>query len=172
MVVVFGWGDARAKDRGEIAPAKCPQCHNDVFMHQVHSEKQFSLYFIPMSSYGGKEYLVCPICHFGLQIQQGHKTTVDKMRAATSVYRRGRVAADSYRHTVDQFWAVMGRNNHGQQVLAAPASLGQAAVAPAAAAPGPTTDMASQLAELGKLHAAGTLTDAEFAAAKRRLLGS
>ena len=178
MVVIFGWGDARAKDRGEIAPTTCPQCHNDVFMHQVHSEKQFSLYFVPLSSYGGKEYLVCPICHFGLPLQQGHKATVDKMRAATGVFRRGRVPAEAYRQTVDQFWAIMGRNAAGQQMLAAPASLGQATAPSASSAPpgakasASTKDMAAQLAELGKLHAAGTLTEAEFAAAKRRLLGS
>jgi len=171
MVVIFGWGDARAKDRGEVAPTACPKCHNDVFMHEVHSEKQFSLYFIPMSSYGGKEYLVCPICHFGLQLQPGHKPTIDKMRAATAVFRRGRAAVESYRQTVDQFWAVLGRDDRGRQLLAAPASLGQAAL-PASPAPGPTTDLASQIAELGKLHAAGILTDEEFKAAKQRLLGS
>ena len=51
MVVIMGWGDARARDRGEVAPATCPKCHNYVFMHEVHSEKQFSLYFVPLSSY-------------------------------------------------------------------------------------------------------------------------
>jgi len=177
MVVIMGWGDARAKDRGEVAPATCPQCHNDVFMHQVHSEKQFSLYFVPLSSYGGKEYLLCPICHFGVALQPGHKQTVDKMRAATAVYRRGGVAPQAYRGTVDQFWAVMGRDGGGRQMLTTPASLGGAAQ-PAHAAratptprPGPAPDLASKLADLGKLRADGVLTEAEFAAAKKKLLG-
>jgi membrane protease subunit (stomatin/prohibitin family) len=41
----------------------------------------------------------------------------------------------------------------------------QAAAAPAA------DDLAAQIQRLGDLHAAGTLTDDEFAAAKARLLG-
>ena len=179
MVVIMGWGDARAKDRGEVAPATCPKCHNDVFMHEVHSEKQFSLYFVPLSSYGGKEYLLCPICHFGLALQPGHKPTVDKMRAATAVYRRGRVPAEGYRGTVDQFWAVLGRDNRGRQVLTTPPSLGGAplasqpmAVAAPSPQPGPAPDLASKLADLGKLRADGVLTEAEFTAAKKRLLGS
>ncbi|OPC79951.1 hypothetical protein B4N89_02415 [Embleya scabrispora] len=44
--------------------------------------------------------------------------------------------------------------------------------APAQAAPAAApADMATQLRQLGELHAAGVLTDAEFTAAKSRLLG-
>jgi hypothetical protein len=175
MVVIMGWGDARARDRGEVAPTTCPKCHNDVFMHEVHSEKQFSLYFVPLSSYGGKEYLLCPICHFGLAVEPGHKQAIDKMRAATAVYRRGRVPADQYAQTVNGFWATIGRASRGQQVLSAPASL---AGQPAAFAtpsptpqPGPAPDLAKKLAELGQLRNNGVLTEAEFSAAKKRLLG-
>jgi hypothetical protein len=45
----------------------------------------------------------------------------------------------------------------------------QAAAAPAQASP--SIDY-GQLAELGKLHADGTLTDEEFAAAKAKILGA
>lgn len=50
-------------------------------------------------------------------------------------------------------------------------------IAPAAETPTPVTspapaaDMASQLAQLGQLHASGSLSDDEFAAAKAKLLG-
>ena len=44
------------------------------------------------------------------------------------------------------------------------------AAAPAPAAPAPSIDY-DELAQLGKLHADGTLTDEEFAAAKAKILG-
>jgi hypothetical protein len=53
----------------------------------------------------------------------------------------------------------------------------EAPAAPAAPAPPPAPaapeadDLVTQLQRLGDLHAAGTLTDDEFAAAKARLLG-
>ena len=58
------------------------------------------------------------------------------------------------------------QQRYGEQQAAAP-------TAPAApAAPAPAADgLAAQLQRLGELHAAGTLTDDEFAAAKARLLG-
>jgi hypothetical protein len=45
------------------------------------------------------------------------------------------------------------------------------AAAPAPAAPSATIDY-DELAQLGKLHADGTLTDEEFAAAKAKILGT
>jgi hypothetical protein len=54
-----------------------------------------------------------------------------------------------------------------QAAAAAPA----APEPPAAPAPPAADDLTSQLQRLGDLHAAGTLTDDEFTAAKARLLG-
>ena len=42
MVVIFGWGAGEARDLGEVAPLVCPNCHNQVFLHQIHSEKPVS----------------------------------------------------------------------------------------------------------------------------------
>ena len=71
MVIIFGWGSGQAKDLGPAAPAICPNCHNDVYMHHVRSNKQFSLFFVPLGSYGSNEYLACPICQHALQIGPG-----------------------------------------------------------------------------------------------------
>jgi hypothetical protein len=60
-----------------------------------------------------------------------------------------------------------------QQMAAMQAQQAQAAVAPAAAAPAAAggTDLTSQLKQLADLKAAGVLSDAEFEAAKAKLLG-
>jgi len=57
MVLIFGWGSSGAQDRGEVAPLRCPNCHNDVYMHAVKSKKELSLYFIPLVPYASDEYL-------------------------------------------------------------------------------------------------------------------
>jgi hypothetical protein len=58
----------------------------------------------------------------------------------------------------------------GAPVPAAPAAAPAAATAPAPAAPEPALSTADELGKLASLHAAGDLTDAEFSAAKARLL--
>lgn len=52
--------------------------------------------------------------------------------------------------------------------MAQPAPVAAPAPAPAAA---PAVDLTAELSKLADLHASGVLTDAEFAAAKARLLG-
>jgi hypothetical protein len=173
MVVIFGWGAGEAQDRGEVAPAACPNCHNQVYLHHIRSEKKVSLYFVPLMPYGSDEYLACPICRHGLQLRGEHLPAVDRMRAATTLFRKGALNADYYASQVQLFWQRLGVAPSGAQVIqpaAAGASSGPASPAPSAGEPpaGPSFD--DQLRELARLHADGVLTDDEFAAAKRRIL--
>jgi putative oligomerization/nucleic acid binding protein len=166
VVVIFGWGAGEAKDLGEIAPTTCPNCRNQVFLHHIRTKKQVSLYFIPMASYGGTEYLSCPICRHGIQLGPHHQTALRSMRSATTLYRKGGLAEAAYRATVARFWAGLGMAPSGQQVLQ------PAATIPPPATREATRSLAAQLEDLGRLHADGVLTAEEFAAAKRRLLDS
>jgi hypothetical protein len=177
MVVIFGWGGGDTKDLGEVAPARCPNCHNEVYLHQITTNKQVSLYFVPIVNYGGNQYLACPICHAGMAVDTKHATAVQQMRAATASYRRGRVPQDHYQATVRAFWAKIGVTPAGQQVVhAAPAGARGSAHRPVPVSQAPAVaaakaPLAEQLARLGELRAQGLLTEEEFAAAKARLLG-
>ena len=168
MVLIFWWGAGKAQDLGEVAPTTCPICHNEVFLHQVKSDKSFSLYFIPLASYGSDEYLVCPICHNGLQVDPAKRPAVGRMRANTRAFRRRAMTLEAYQPMVDQFWRELGVDPSGAQVLRS-ASTVPPPVEPTQAA---ASALARRLEGLGKLHADGVLTDEEFAAAKRRLLES
>jgi hypothetical protein len=166
MVVIFGWGAGNTQDFGEVAPTTCPNCHNDVFLHHVHSDESFSLYFIPLATYGSNEYLVCPVCHTGLKLELGRQSAVARMRGATAAFRNRTMSIDAYQPMVEQFWRELGIDPTGAQVLH-PAPTVPPAVDPGASA---SPSLAKRLEGLGKLHADGVLTDEEFAAAKRRLL--
>ncbi len=163
MVLIFGWGRGPVDDRGEVAPARCPNCHNDVFLHEIKSTKRVSLFFVPVMPYGTDEYLVCPVCGHGLQIRPEHRSAVEGMRAATSMFHAGRTSAVDYRSRTDAFWQSMG--------VALPAGAPPvAAVADVLSAPSVEATLADRLSDLGRLHADGILTDEEFSAAKRHLL--
>ena len=170
MVLIFGWGAGETRDLGEVAPLACPNCHNQVFMHQIHSEKRVSLYFVPVMPYGSNEYLACPICRAGLEIGPQHKTTVDAMRISTRIYQQGGMAPDEYRGRVDGFWTTMGLAASAPPAAGAGTGTATASAQPGAPPrPGAPT-MSERLQNLGSLHAQGVLTDEEFAAAKRRVL--
>jgi hypothetical protein len=166
VVLIFGWGHGPVEDRGEVVPVRCPNCHNDVFLHKVRSTKRVSLFFVPVMPYGTDEYLVCPVCGHGLQIALEHQSAVEAMRAATSAYRAGRIREPDYRNRSDAFWRTIGVALPGGAVAAG----GAAGSAPEPARPPVEAALADRLAGLARLHSAGILTDDEFGAAKRHLL--
>ena len=185
-MVIFGFGRGKPDDLGEVAPAVCPNCHNQVFLHHVRSKKRVSLYFVPVVPYGTDDYLVCPICSRGLQLNTAQMPYLRSMSGATASFRTGRLAEAPYMAQVERFWRQLGVNPAGQQLLT-PASPGAAApVQPAAppppappagtaapAQPPPTADETSwiaQLQKLAQLHDQGVLSDVDYEAAKRRVL--
>jgi hypothetical protein len=174
MVVIFGWGGGNTKDLGEVAPTTCPRCRNQVFLHHVKSDKQFSLYFIPLATYAADEYLLCPICRAGLQFRPEHRLAVTNMTSATRMFRGGRLPLPSYQREVARFWAQLGIDDRGAQVLHGSPTIPPPATAGPQATPGAPVggpSLAEQLGGLARLRDDGVLTEEEFAAAKRRLLG-
>jgi hypothetical protein len=167
-VIIVGWGGGDVQDLGEVAPTTCPNCHNQVFLHDIRSDKRVSLYFVPIFPYASNEYLACPICRSGLRLAAEQRPSVDRMRAMTVRFRRGGVPADRYQSAVARFWASLGVAPSGEQILHA-SPTGPPPAASPAASPAPPS-LADQLETLATLHGAGSLTDEEFAAAKRRLL--
>jgi predicted lipid-binding transport protein (Tim44 family) len=71
------------------------------------------------------------------------------------------------------FWllAAFLSPDHGRPVAAGPVAAGPVAGTPAGAAATPAAGDVERLRELSDLHSAGRLTDDEFTAAKRKLLG-
>ncbi len=180
MVVIFGFGAGSPEDQGEVAPYVCPNCHNQVFLHHIRSKKSVRLYFVPVVPYGTDDYLVCPVCSRGLQVNDVQLRHVRSISSATASLRAGRLSQAQYMAQVERFWRQLGLNPAGQQVLTpaqpgAPAPARSATpVRPAAPAPPPAADdqtsWVAHLHQLAQLHEQGVLSDAAYAAAKRRIL--
>jgi zinc-ribbon family len=189
VVVIFGFGPGKQEDLGEVAPGVCPNCHNQVFLHHVRSKKSVRLYFVPVVPYGTDDYLVCPVCSRGLQISNAQLPHVRSMTHATGSFRAGRLTQAQYMAQVERFWRRLGVNTADQQLFApaapsfAPAAPsfapgGPPATAVGAATPAPPASMSadddtswiSQLRKLALLHDQGVLSDADYAAAKRRVI--
>lgn len=181
-MVIFGFGPGNQEDLGEVAPAVCPNCHNQVFFHHVRSKKSVRLYFVPVVPYGTDDYLVCPVCSRGLQISRQQLPHLRSMATAAASFRAGRLTQAQYMAQVEGFWRQFGVNPAGQQLFAAAGPGGPAPARPAAPAqsaaparppPAAADDQApwiSHLRQLAQLHDQGVLSDAAFEAAKRRLL--
>ena len=176
VVVIFGFGPGSPEDQGEVAPCVCPNCHNQVFLHHVRSKKSVRLYFVPVVPYGTDDYLVCPVCSRGLQVSGAQLRHLRSMSAATASFRAGRLSQTRYMAQVEGFWRQLGLNRAGQQPLtpASPGAPVPAQPAVPARPPPPAADdhtsWISHLHQLAQLHNQGVLSDAAYAAAKKRIL--
>jgi hypothetical protein len=177
MVVIFGFGSGSPEDQGEVAPCVCPNCHNQVFLHHVRSKKSVRLYFVPVVPYGTDDYLVCPVCSRGLQVRDAQLRHVRSMSSATASFRAGRLPQARYMAQAERFWRQLGLDPAGPLVTASPpgapvpAQPGRPARAAASAmAPDDQEPWISHLHQLAQLHDQGVLSDADYAAAKRRIL--
>ena len=187
-MVIFGFGRDQTDDQGEVAPGVCPNCHNQVFLHHVRSKKHVSLYFVPVVPYGTEDYLVCPVCSRGLQLSSSQLPYVRSMSGATASFRRGRLPEAPYLTQVERFWRQLGVGlapaRPGAPGPAPPAPPVPPPVQPARPAPPPVTaagpppaaaadetSWIAQLQRLAQLRDQGVLSDAQYQAAKQRVLG-
>lgn len=190
MVVVFSFGPGKQEDLGEVAPAVCPNCRNQVFLHYVRSKKSVRLYFVPVVPYGTDDYLVCPICSRGLQLSAPQLPHLRSMSATVASYRAGRLSEVQLMAQADRFWRQFGGNPAGRQLLApappappvpvqpgppaqeagAPCQPGAPAQVVPAAAAGAEPVWMAQLRKLAQLHDQGVLPDAAYESAKRRVI--
>jgi putative oligomerization/nucleic acid binding protein/zinc ribbon protein len=181
VVLIFGWGSSGAQDRGEVAPLRCPNCHNDVYMHAVKSDKELSLYFIPLVPYASDEYLGCPVCHAAVKTRPEHRPAIQSMIASTRLWKTNSMAPADYEQRIRFFWSQLGM---APQHVIIPGSVSAqptpvtvqpppSQTAPTTIEPAPTPappTTADRLAQLARLRDDGILTEDEFSAAKRRLL--
>jgi hypothetical protein len=66
--MILGWPGG-VTDLGEVAPATCPSCGQNVFMHLIRTQDAIALYFIAVAPFSVTDYLSCPSCKSGLQIR-------------------------------------------------------------------------------------------------------
>jgi hypothetical protein len=118
-IVIFGWGGGKAVDEGEVAPGICLNCSNNVFFHSVTSRKAFRLYFIPLIPYGGRHFLLCPVCEHGMELHDAELEQAKSIQSRTVAWRRRTVSDEDYLASVGRFWE---QEMHGSAARA-PATL-------------------------------------------------
>lgn len=58
---IFGVGP-HLQEQGQGALRTCPRCHNQTRWLRVRQVQRFSLFFIPIVSWGGRDFEQCGIC--------------------------------------------------------------------------------------------------------------
>ncbi len=105
VIFLFGFR-TKISDQGATIAATCPRCHNSVVLHDVHSRRWFTLFFIPVLPLGrARRVLMCPICRWGRDIAKEAEALTSEMADITRQWQAGGLADDAYGQRVDAYWS-------------------------------------------------------------------
>ena len=68
MFFIFGWGTQTTKEYGPVDIYHCNHCNNDKPWVVMSRTSWFTLFFIPIIPYGSDNFLICPICKYGVSL--------------------------------------------------------------------------------------------------------
>jgi len=107
-VLIMGFGPRKPRDRGEVAPALCPNCGNHVTFRLLEMRNWFSVFFVPVVPGRARHAVVCPVCQYGILVEGEALERARELVDLTASSRQGDVAPATYRAAVDRFWGLVG----------------------------------------------------------------
>ena len=102
MFFIFGWGKTNRKDYGPTYPITCPKCHNDNYWHLLNTKTWFSLFFIPVIPYEYHNYLLCPICSNGIELNRVQTERAKILNNQTSLYLENQISEEEYTQDIEE----------------------------------------------------------------------
>lgn len=77
-------------------PERCPNCHNETYLHLIYQKTWFEYFFIKLFAYRKEYYLVCRICSRGIKLRKDEIETTKNLNRMTLAYRNRLLPEDEY----------------------------------------------------------------------------
>lgn len=101
-MIIFGWGKRTVKEHGEAYPMECKNCNNKSFFKLVSLKTWFTVFFIPIIAYKSKDYLTCPVCNKGYELDDENFKKAKSLLEPTANYRNNQMTDEEYRLQMDE----------------------------------------------------------------------
>lgn len=92
MFFVFGWGRQTRKNYGIVTKLHCSHCNNDDYWQLLKSTSWFSLFFIPMIPYSSQKFLICPVCQYGITLDDKKFNELKPLAEANQLLVEGKIS--------------------------------------------------------------------------------
>jgi hypothetical protein len=69
-MIIFGWNFQTIKQIGLVFKQLCGHCNNEEYWVLTRTITWFTLFFIPIIPYSIKYFLCCPVCKYGITLDQ------------------------------------------------------------------------------------------------------
>lgn len=104
-MIIFGWGRQTIKQIGVTFKNLCSHCHNEDYWILTRIMTWFTLFFIPVFPYSIKYFLSCPICKYGLVLDQKQINEIKPLAEANQLLIDGKITKEEYQAKLNQLSA-------------------------------------------------------------------
>jgi hypothetical protein len=95
-MVIFGWGRQTIKQIGVLFKQLCNHCHNEEYWILTKITTWFTLFFVPVFPYSIKYFLSCPVCKYGLTLDQKQIELFKPIAEANQLLVEGKITQEEY----------------------------------------------------------------------------
>lgn len=93
---IFGWGHQTIKQIGAVFKNLCSHCHNEEYWILTRITTWFTFFFIPVIPYSVRYFLSCPICKYGLTLDDKQIGELKPIAETNQLLVDGQITQDEY----------------------------------------------------------------------------
>ncbi|MDO9580295.1 MAG: zinc-ribbon domain-containing protein [Bacteroidales bacterium] len=101
-MVIFGWGRQTIKQIGVVFKNLCSHCNNEDYWILTLRITWFTIFFIPILPYSIKYFLSCPICKYGLVLDQKQIDQIKPLAEINQLLIDGKITNEEYQVRLNQ----------------------------------------------------------------------
>lgn|SRR3989344_8772315 len=91
-MIIFGWGHQMIKQIGVVFKNHCSHCNNEEYWILTRIMTWFTIFFIPIFPYSIKYFLSCPICKYGLTLDQDQIQQLKPLAETNQLLVEGKIS--------------------------------------------------------------------------------
>ena len=101
-MIIFGWNFQTRKQIGVFFKQVCGHCNNEEYWVLTRTITWFTLFFIPLIPYSIKYFLSCPICQYGLTLDQKQINEIKPIAEVNQQLVDGKITQEEYQVKIQQ----------------------------------------------------------------------
>lgn len=101
-MIIFGWGRQTIKNIGIVFKNLCSHCHNEEYWVLTRIMTWFTLFFIPIIPYETKYHLSCPVCKYGLTLDDKQIQELRPIAETNQLLIDGKITQEEHQARVQQ----------------------------------------------------------------------
>jgi len=102
MPIFFGWGHQTIQQIGVTFKNLCGHCSNEEYWVLKKITTWFTLFFIPVIPYSTKYFLSCPVCEYGLTLDQKQLEQIKPLAETNQLLIDGKITQEEHQTRLNQ----------------------------------------------------------------------